>query len=131
MHFCRNTQRLVCNATIVAVLSLMFPRQTRADSLSTAVNTVIVGIVVASVAVGVGVSLLVLHEKHKKTSITGCITSGESGVSLTDEKDNRSYRLAGLMEGIKPGERMTLEGKRHGPVFETNALIKDFGSCRP
>jgi hypothetical protein len=107
------------------------PKPTRAANLDTAVNAVVAGIVVASVAIGVGITLIVLHEKHKKISITGCIVSSATGMSLTNEKDKRTYTLAGVSVGIKAGERMTLEGKRHGAVFEASGLTKDLGLCQP
>ncbi len=131
MRFYRTTRKLICNAVILAVLCVTCPKPTRADNLDTAVHAVVAGIVVASVAIGVGIILIVLHEKHKKTSITGCIVSSANGMSVTNEKDKRTYALAGVSAGIKAGERMTLEGKRHGAVFEASGLTKDFGLCQP
>ena len=64
----------------------------------------------AAVAVVVVVAVLVTH--HKTQRITGCVNTGPNGMSLTDEKDNRSYALSGSSAGVKPGDRMTLEGKR-------------------
>ena len=48
---------------------------------------IIAGIVVVSAAVVVGIVLIVLHEKHKTRSVTGCVASG----SLTDDKDKQVY----------------------------------------
>jgi hypothetical protein len=43
---------------------------------------------------------------------------------------------AGDPAGAKPGERMTLEGRRRDengkmPIFEARRVIKDLGSCQP
>jgi hypothetical protein len=61
--------------------------------------------------------------------------SGATGLSLTDEKDKRVYALSGDPVGVKPGDRMTLEGKRKQSgatlVFEAHSVTKDFGACLP
>jgi hypothetical protein len=58
-------------------------------------------------------------------------------MSVTDEKDKRSYALSGNTGDIKPGDRVTLQGKKIKPkdpgkpvVWETKTLSKDFGSCQ-
>jgi hypothetical protein len=91
--------------------------------------------VVVSAGTAVLVTVLILHHKHKKSSITGCVTTGANGISLTDEKDKRIYAVAGDPPGLKPGDRMTLEGKRKQSgsalVFQAQAVTKDFGVCQP
>jgi hypothetical protein len=56
-------------------------------------------------------------------------------MSVTDEKDNRNYALSGSTAGVKPGYRVTLEGKRKDtgktPVFEAHKVTMDFGACQP
>jgi hypothetical protein len=56
-------------------------------------------------------------------------------MTVTDEKDKRIYTLAGDPVGVKPGDRMTFEGKRKKDdkslVFEAKSVTKDFGSCQP
>jgi hypothetical protein len=91
--------------------------------------------VVAAVAI---VAYLVIHESSKKRSITGCVVSSENGRSVTDEKDKRSYALSGNTGDIKPGDRMTLQGKKTKPkdagkpvFWETKTISKDLGVCRP
>jgi len=89
---------------------------------------------VASVAIGVLVTVLILHYKSRKRVITGCVHSEVNGLSLTDEKDKRSYAVSGNTAGVKPGDRMTLEGKpRHTGktlVFESRRVISDLGACQ-
>jgi hypothetical protein len=122
-------------AVLITVLSVVLAAPARAESIQTAGRQVEVGIIVAPVAVAVVVTLLILHYKHKKATITGCVTSGANGMSLTDEKDKRIYAVSGDPVGVKPGERMTLEGKRKQSgktlVFEAHSVTKDFGACQP
>jgi hypothetical protein len=123
------------HAVLIAVLSVALAAPARAESLQTAGRQVEVGIIVAPVAVAVVVTLLILHYKHKRGAITGCVTSGAIGMSVTDEKDKRIYAVSGDPVGVKPGERMTLEGKRKQSgktlVFEAHSVTKDFGACQP
>ena len=98
-------------------------------------NGTIVGVIVGVVA---AVAYVAIHESSKKRSITGCVIPADNGMSMTDEKDNRSYPLSGNTGDIKPGDRMTLQGKKikqkdtGKPVlWETRAISKDFGVCQP
>lgn len=59
-------------------------------------------------------------------------------MTLTDEKDQQIYALSSNTEGIKPGDRMKLHGKRvksKSPdkmlVWETKDVVKDYGVCQP
>lgn len=126
----------LCRVVVVGVFCMALVAPARAETLATAEKQIIVGIVVVSAAVAVGVTLLVLHYKHKKSSITGCVTSGANGMSLTDEKDQRTYALSGDTAAIKPGDRMTLQGKQlkrkdAALVFESQNVGRDFGACKP
>jgi hypothetical protein len=119
---------------MIVVLCLALPPPTRAESLQTVEDQVVAGIVVASVAVGVLVTVLVLHYRHKRSSITGCVNSGSNGVRfIVDEKDKRMYTLSSGALGIQPGDRMTLQGKREQSgkalVFQAQTVTKDFGVC--
>lgn len=104
-----------------------------APAFDKAGKEVLIGIAVAAVAVVVIVA--VLATRHKSQKITGCISSGANGMSVTDEKDNRSYALSGSTAGVKAGDRVTLEGKRKATgkvvTFEAHRVTKDFGACRP
>jgi hypothetical protein len=98
----------------------------------------IVGVIVAVVAVVVVIAVVVIHESSKKRTITGCVNSGENGMSVTDEKDKRLYALSGTTTDVKPGDRMTLQGKKIKPkdggktlTWETKQVAKDLGACRP
>jgi len=139
------TQKFVWRGVLIAVLSVALATQGLADQPRLAANAstgdgfqklggeVLIGIVVAAVAVVVVVAVLVTH--HKPQRITGCVNAGTNGRSVTDEKDQRSYALSGSTAGVKPGDRMTLEGKRkhagEAPVFEAHKVTADFGRCQP
>jgi hypothetical protein len=126
----------LCRVVVAAMFCVALVTPARAETLATAGKQIIVGIVVVSAAVAVGVTLLVIHYKHKKSSITGCVTSAANAMSLTDEKDQRTYALSGDTAAIKPGDRMTLLGKQlkrkdAAFVFESQKVGRDFGACKP
>ena len=81
--------------------------------------------------------VVVIHELSKKRTLTGCANSGENAMTIRDEKDKRVYMLSGNTAGIKPGDRMTLQGKKIKPngsntlTWETKKITKDFGACQP
>ncbi len=108
----------------------------RAESIATAGKQITAGIVVVAVGVGVLVTFLVIHYRHKSSSITGCVISGPNGTSLTDENDKRTYTLSGNTAAVKPGERIRLEGKEQKEknrtfIFEIQRVGKVFGACGP
>jgi hypothetical protein len=128
-----------CGILIVALGVALFPSaeaQTGGGKIVS--NGTIAGIIVGVVAAVAIVAYVVIHESTKKRSITGCVVLSENGMSVTDEKDKRSYALSGNTSNIKPGDRMTLQGKKIKPkdagkpvVWETKAISKDFGVCPP
>jgi hypothetical protein len=120
---------------VICVLCLALATETKADSLKTAGELFIVAIVAVTAAVVV-VTVLVIKQAKGRT-ITGCVNSGESGMLLTNEKDKHVYVLSGDTAGVKPGERMTLTGKKTKSnsgatlVWDTKRISKDSGACRP
>jgi hypothetical protein len=129
------TSNVLWRAVLIAVVSVALTVPARGESLQTAGDQILAGIIVVSVAAGVLVTVLVLHYKHKKAAITGCVISAQNGLSLTDEKDKRLYILSGDAVGIKLGDRITLEGNRkhrdNTLVFDAHRVVKDFGVCQP
>jgi hypothetical protein len=84
------------------------------------------------------VATVVIVHYSKKRAITGCVVSGESGMTLTDEKDKQTYMLSGDTTDIKPGDRMKLKGKKVKPkgpdktlVWEARQVSKNYGACPP
>lgn len=137
------TQKSLWRVVLIAVLSVALAMPSWADkprlaptnigpSKGTAV-AILIGIGVAAVAVVVVVVVLVKH--HKPQKVTGCVSSGANGMSVTDEKDKQNYLLSGNTAGVKAGDRITLEGKREHTgqthVFEAHRVAKDFGACQP
>ena len=127
-----------CGVLIVALgvtLSTSAEAQTGGGKIVS--NGTIAGVIVGVLAAVVVVAYVVIHESSKKRSITGCVIPGASGMSVTDEKDKRSYALSGNTGDIKPGDRVTVQGKKIKPkdagkpvVWETKTISKDFGSCQ-
>lgn len=120
---------------IVALVVALSP-PARAESLQTAGKQVAAGIIVLAAAIGVLITYLIVHQAHKKAAITGCISTGANGMrTVTDEKDRKTYTISGDPVGLKPGDRMTLEGKRKRSgktlVFEARSVTKDLGVCTP
>lgn len=120
-------------ALLIAILSVSLVEPVRAESLDTAGKQIYAGIAVVSAVVVAGVVFVVLHEKRKTNSITGCVMSRAGGWSVTDDKEKKVYALSGDPAGIKKGERMTLEGRRRGKTltFEARSVTKDLGACLP
>jgi hypothetical protein len=126
-----NLWRLV----LIAVLCVALATPGRAETITAARDQLVIGIVVVGAAIGVGVTLLILHEKRKNNTLTGCVGSVPGGMNVTDEKDKRVYALSGNPPGLKAGDRMTLEGRRknggNALVFEARGVTKDLGACPP
>ena len=125
--------RLLWRLVLIVVLCITLAAPARASGFDTLGREIVAGIVLVSVAIGVAVTFLILHQKGKHRTITGCVAAGPTGVTLKDEKDKQVYALSGNQLGIKPGDRMTVEGKKkksdNARVFEANRVTKDFGVC--
>ena len=103
------TSKYVSGVLIIA-LGAALSTPARADSLKSRGNDIVIGIVAA--LAGVVVVVLVAVHYSKKRAITGCVVSRENGLSVTDEKDGQVYALSGNTTGIKPGDRMKLQGRK-------------------
>jgi len=110
---------------------------TQADQLGDDARNAVIGIVAVAVALVV-ITVVIVHESRKKRTVTGCVTSGANGMSVTDEKDKRIYALSGNTADIKPGDRFTLHGKKVNPKganaplsWQVNNEINDLGACHP
>lgn len=130
------SKSLWCGVLIVALCVALSPSAEAQDKIVS--NGTIVGVIVGVVAAVAIVAYVAIHESSKKRSITGCVIPAENGMRVTDEKDKRSYALSGNTGDIKPGDRMTLQGKKIKPkdagkpvLWETKTISKDFGVCQP
>jgi hypothetical protein len=120
----------------IVALSVVLVTPARADKLQTEGEEIVIGIVAVAAALVVA-TVLIIHYSKKRT-ITGCVSSGENAMTLTDEKDKQTYALSGNTAGIKPGDRMRLQGKKVKPkdpdktlVWEIREVKRDFGLCQP
>ena len=127
--------RPLCRAVLIAIVVATLANPARANTIGTDAKLIVTGIVVVSAAVAIVVTVLVIHHRGNKSAITGCVSSGPNGISVTDEKDKRIYALSADSISIKPGDRMTLQGKRRKQsgalVFEAHEITRDFGACTP
>jgi hypothetical protein len=121
--------------TVVLCMALAAPARAN-TSLKTAATEIVIGIVAATAAVTV--LIVVLIHKSKNKEITGCVSSAENGLTITDENDRQIYVLSGDTMRIKPGNRMKLQGKKMKPkgdkkmlIWETRGVAKSLGGCQP
>jgi hypothetical protein len=89
-----------------------------------------IGIGVGAAAGGAAVLYLALHHAG---IVTGCVQSGDDGLTIVDDK-NKSYRLMPGGADLVPGERVELRGKKSQPgptgaSFQPKKLVKNLGSC--
>jgi hypothetical protein len=116
---------------VVLIAALVLPAH--AESLQTAGRQITAGIIVVAVLVTAIVVVVVVH--HGKTRVTGCVSGTAGGFAIVSESDQRVYELSGAAAGLKAGERVTIDGKRHrnGSFWslEVSHLRQDFGRCRP
>jgi hypothetical protein len=131
-------QNCVWRGVLIIVLSVVLATPAEAQSGKIVNTGQIVAAIVGVAAALVVVTVVIIHESSKKRTITGCVNSEENGMSVTDEKDKRIYALSGNTAGIKPGDRITLQGKKVRPkgsdktlVWEAKRVTKDFGACQP
>jgi hypothetical protein len=85
---------------------------------------------VGAAAGGAAVLYLALH--HAGT-VTGCVQSGDDGLTIVDDK-KKTYRLMSGGADLVPGERVELRGKKSsadgaGQSFQPKKLVKNLGSC--
>jgi hypothetical protein len=82
-------------------------------------------------AAGVGILYLALHNRG---AVTGCVRRTNDGLSLVDEKKNKTYALVSGGLDLKPGEQVQLKGKKSSDengaaTFEAKKVVKDLGAC--
>jgi hypothetical protein len=90
-----------------------------------------IGIGVGAAAGGAGILFLALHHRGM---VSGCVQPADDGLRLVDEKNKKSYVLAGNALILKPGQRVELKGQKAtnesgSQTFEARKLVKDLGSC--
>jgi hypothetical protein len=124
-----------CGSVIVALtVGLAAP----AKAVNAEGVLIIVAATTAAAAIAAVVIVASVQHRRKKLVITGCVISGEKGMTVTDEEDRKVYRLSGETTGMRPGDRLKLRGRRvrsTGPdktrLWEAKEVLKDFGVCQP
>ena len=122
----------------ILVVGLVVGLATPARAVNAEGVIIIIAATTAATAIAAFVTIATIHHQRNKIVVTGCVIDGAKGLTVTDEVDKKTYLLAGNTTGIKPSDRMKLEGKRakaKGPnttlVWEIKQVIEDFGVCRP
>src|SRR5260370_16741495 len=73
------------------------------------------GGIVAGVVAGLAavvVTIVVIHRSSQKRTITGCVSSGENGMSVADQKDNQIFFLSANTATINSDDQLTLQRKQ-------------------
>ncbi|HXA76461.1 MAG TPA: hypothetical protein VNV41_04955 [Candidatus Acidoferrales bacterium] len=97
----------------------------------------IIGVVLGVVAAVAVATVVVVHESSKKRTITGCVNPAQNEITVINEKDKQVYILSGDTAGVKPGERMSFQGKKIKPNasnplgWEVTRIQTDYGACHP
>ena len=132
------TQKCLWRGVLIVALCVVLATPARAsnDPLGDQIRNAIIGIVAVAAALVV-ITVVIVHESRKTRRITGCVASGANGMSVTDEKNKRIYALSGNTADIKPGDRVSLQGKEakrkgaNAPLaWEVNKQSMGLGACQ-
>lgn len=90
-----------------------------------------IGAGVGAAAIGAGAIYLMTHRASK---ISGCVQTGDDGLSLTDDKTKKTLMLVPGKTDVKAGDRVELKGKfsknsTGDQRFLVKTVAKDFGEC--
>lgn len=90
-----------------------------------------IGAGVGAAAIGAGAIYLMTHRASK---ISGCVQTGDDGLSLTDDKTKKTLMLVPGKADVKAGDRVELKGKFSKNAtgdqrFLVKTVAKDFGEC--
>ncbi len=104
----------------------------KAETLKTVGDELVIAIVAVSAAVVVVVILAVRHQASTK----GCVSRGPEGLQITSLDNSVTYQLSGDTAPLRPGELVRLKGKkksaRHNggqPLLIVSKIGKDYGAC--
>jgi hypothetical protein len=92
----------------------------------------VVGVIVGvAAAAGVGITLLVLHNRGV---MEGCIAESAGKRTLV-RADKKVYSLVDVGSPLPVGERAKFKGHKSGPSsspsFQVEKVLKDYGHCQP
>ena len=82
-------------------------------------------------AAGVGVLFFALHHHG---AVTGFVRQTDDGLTLVDEKKNKSYAIEPGSVALQVGDRVELKGKKSSgkegaEMFAPSKVVKRLGSC--
>ena len=127
-------QRAIFRRTLICLLCLsLLPLNVpaKADKFTTDVNLAVVGIIAVGAAIGVGVYFAF----HHASSIRGCAATGPNGLEIANGGDHLTYLLAGITDGVKPGDVVKVKGKKKSAkgsasrTFVVHSFSRDYGPC--
>jgi hypothetical protein len=127
-------RRTLTFALCTCLLPLSCPA--KAETLKTAADQIVIGIVAVAGAITVGVIFAIHH--HNMEFVRGCAASGPDGLALQNEGDQKTFQLLGKTADVKPGDRVRVKGKRvkstkgsnSNPTFQVEKLANDYGVCK-
>lgn len=87
------------------------------------------------VAVGALTGVGIYYAVHHGHSLRGCASSRPDGIQLLNEGDQHVYLLDGDIDGVKPGDRVRVSGKKmnnggNNRQFFVKKLSKNYGPCK-
>jgi hypothetical protein len=94
--------------------------------------------IVAGAGAAIVIGTVVLVEVHKSHhTLKGCVTAGPGGITVLNERDQRTYALTGVTAGVKIGDVVRVQGNKeknqNDPAGDEDFTIthfsRDFGPC--
>lgn len=124
-------------ALITAVLLACRPAEAQSGGFGTIGPSKgeVVGAIVGAIAVVAVITVVVVYAVKHKPSITGCAVASPAGMTLQDQGNSQKFLLTGNTAGIKPGDRVKLQGKKlkggdaSTRTFTVLNLKHDYGAC--
>ena len=93
---------------------------------------------VAGILIGAGAGIglgtyFIYRSVHKGSSVEGCVASDGGNLTLRN-KNNETYTLTGNLGDLKPGEHVTLQGKKvkagnSSHALEVRKVAQNYGAC--
>lgn len=126
-------KKILAKAAICVLLVTAATEPAVANSIPTKSDVVWIGVAIGAIGAGIGVGIY--YAVHHDHSLTGCAVSVAGGLRLQNKGDQQTYSLVGAVNGIKPGERIRVSGKKvkkttgPSPEFLVEQLSKDYGPC--
>ena len=94
-----------------------------------------IGVIIAVVAIGALIGFGIYYAVHHGHSLKGCTAASSSGLELVEDGDKKHYMLMGDVQGIKPGDRLHVQGNKgkkagaQDKTFTVTKVAKNYGAC--